>query len=143
MALTMTAPVASAHQLRANGQPSDLNGDRNGYVVWNDGHDLQLRMTASKDSVKYRGTLQTNGRFKLPTREGDRQKEHVTISNKGHTLHFEGNPSNTDDGFKVRVEDSDHVDLHLKRDGNPAPADRIWIGNGDQHPGSSDFTLHV
>jgi hypothetical protein len=100
-------------------------------------------MAAPDDTVKYRGTLHTDGRFKDPTREGDRHNEHVTISDNGHTLHFEGDPSNTGDGFKVRVEDSDHVDLHLKRDGDSAPTDRIWIGDGNEHPDSSSFTLHI
>jgi hypothetical protein len=69
--------------------------------------------------------------------------ERVWISDDGHTLRFRGTPTSDVDGFKIRVEDADKVDLDLKWDGGSAPTDHIWIGRDDEHPDGSSFTLRV
>src|SRR5437763_14326168 len=84
MAVTTTAATASAHELKSGGSPSDLDNDRSGYFVWNDGHDLHLEMQSTDDSTTYRGTLHTDGHFKDLSRDGD--DNHVSISDDGHTL---------------------------------------------------------
>ena len=143
LALTVATSTASARELRAGGAPSNVDSGRSGYFVWNDGHDLQLRMASRDDSTSYRGTLHTDGKFRNLSRDGDRQDERVWISDDGHTLRFRGTPTNDVDGFKIRVEDADKVDLDLKWDGGSAPTDRIWIGRNDKHPDGSSFTLRV
>jgi len=140
---TMTAATASAHQLRSSGMPSNDDSGRSGYFVWNDGHSLHLQMTSGDDSTSYRGELHTDGTFRDLSRDGDRQDQHISISDDGHTLRFRDTPNGDTAGLKVRVDGSDSVDLNLKRNGDDAPTDRIWIGHDDEHPDDNSFTLRV
>ena len=141
LAVTVTATTASAHELKSTGSPSNMDSDHNGYFVWNDGHDVHLETSSSDSSTTYRGTLHTDGKFKDLSRDGD--NEHVSISDDGHTLRFRGSPNNTTDGFKVRVENADKVDLNLRRNNDSAPTDRIWVGSDNDHPSDNNFTLHL
>lgn len=143
VATLATASTASARELKTDGTPSHIDTDHSGYYVWHDGRDLHLRMSSADASTTYRGTLHTHGTFKDLSRDGDRHDEQVRISHGGHTLHFRITPNNDVDGFKVRVEDANAVRLNLRRNGDAAPTDRIWVGGDDEHPDSSRFTLRV
>lgn len=143
LAITVTASTASAHELKSNGSPSALDDDRSGYFVWNDGHDIHVDMQSADPSTDFRGTLHTDGKFRDVNRNDDDSDMHVWTSDDDQTLHFRSVPGDDRDGFTVRVEDSDHTDLDLKRDGDSAPTDRIWVGNDNEHPDDNSFTLHI
>jgi hypothetical protein len=143
LAVTVAASTASAHELKSNGSPSALDDDRSGYFVWNDDHDVHVEMQSSDSSTDYRGTLHTDGKFRDVNRNDDDNDMRTWTSDDGHTLHFHSVPGDDRDGFKVRVEDSNHVDLDLKRNGDSAPTDRIWVGNDNDHPDDHNFTLHI
>jgi hypothetical protein len=140
LAMTMATATASAHELKSSGEPSN-DDDHSGYFVWNDGHDLHVQMASGDDSTSYRGTLHTDGTFHSLSRDGDNM--HASISDDGHTLRFRSDPNDGSDQLKVRVEDNDKVHLDLKRDGDSAPTDRIWVGGDDEHPSDNSFTLRI
>jgi hypothetical protein len=138
---TVTASTASAHELKASGSPSNLDDNHSGYFVWNDGHDLHLQMSSDTGSNDYRGTLHTDGKFKDLSHDGDNL--HAWISDDGHTLQFHATPNSEVDGVKIRVKGSDKVDLDLKRDGDSAPTDRIWIGKDNDQPNDHNFSVRI
>src|SRR5205814_7335162 len=82
LAMTMATSTASAHELKSSGSPSNVDSDRGGYFVWNDGHALHLEASSHDDSTSYRGTLHTDGTFKDLSRDGD--NERASISDDGH-----------------------------------------------------------
>lgn len=143
LAFSIAAPTASAKELQATGTPPNLGSGQTGYYVWSDGHDLHLRMSDGDASAVLRGTLRTNGKLARMGLDGNRNAEHVAITDHGHMLHFRVRPGATQDGFDVRVEDSTSVDVRLRRNGGDAPTDHVWLGSSDSHPDTSSFTLHV
>jgi hypothetical protein len=143
LATSLATSTAAARELRAAGAPADLTSGQSGYFVWNDDHEVHLRMSDSDPSTTFRGTLRTAGKLANLVHDGDRHDLHVAISGNGHVVHFRAMPGTALDGFKVRVEDSPTVDLGLKRDGAAAPTDQIRLGSNDEHPDSSTFTLRV
>ena len=143
LVLMVATTTASANELRSNGSPSNLDSGDHGYYIWNDGHDLHVRMTGGDGSDVFHGTLHTDGKFRDLSHDGDHHDEHVAIDDDEHTLHFRATPGSDLDGFKVRIEDADHVHLDLRRGDDAIPTDRIWVGNDNDHPDDNSFTIRV
>jgi len=91
LVVTVTTSTASAHELKSNGSPSDIDSDHNGYFVWNDGHDMHLEMTSGGrlDDLS-RNTLH---RRHLPRPQPRRQRRARLDQRRRPHLRFRADPA--------------------------------------------------
>ncbi|MCC6174470.1 MAG: hypothetical protein IT305_04125 [Chloroflexi bacterium] len=145
MMLTVTgaASTASAHELHSQGSPTNIASGHADYYVWHDGHDIHLDVASGDNSATIRGKLHTDGTFHDLSQSDNNQDFHASISDDRHTIKFHGSPGANLNDLKVRVEDSNVVHVKLYRNGGKASTDQIWVGQDDEHPSHSSFTLHL
>ncbi|HKB39767.1 MAG TPA: hypothetical protein VKD72_25245 [Gemmataceae bacterium] len=133
--------------LDAIGEPRDFHrGETVRYALWHDQHGWHLRTTTREKKHGFKGTIEVEGgtlervhSFRLE-KEG-RLADHWKLGPQHRCVTFDFETDGGIDGINFRVsKEAKSLRFNLHIDGKHE-RERIYIGQGGQHPRNDPFTL--